>query len=417
MSNATPIDGMFGGIGRALSSRSYRIYWVGQVFHVQGIWVLRIAGGWLIFEMTNSAVWLGAIGFALSAPMLVLAPFAGAASDRIGHRKLASFAVFWGVPVLFLTMALTWAGMMTPVLLFILLTLQACLIALEYPARQALIPALIEPKHLTEAMGLNWATFNTAAFTGPLIAGLLITLGGAKLGFAAALFTYTAMLFALFRLRHLPTPASRRFNLASLASDVMDGVRYIRNHDQLPLLMAMYGFSSLLLRPYVDLMPGIAAQVFNQDASGLATLLAASGAGALSMAALMTYFAGRFALVPTFIWGAAGTAVFLLGFSQVSSLVLATGLLFAVGGLLTAFAVAATTLVQSTVDNAYRGRVIAITLALYIGTPAIGAFALGWLAESLGFQSAIATGAGLALIIVIVLFRRALRLPVTQPAK
>ena len=135
------------------------------------------------------------------------------------------------------------------------------------------------------------------------------------------------------------------------------------------------------------------------------------------MAALMTYFAGRFALVPTFSWGAAGTAVFLLGFSQVSSLVLATGLLFAVGGLLTAFAVAATTLVQSTVDNAYRGRVIAITLALYIGTPAIGAFALGWLAESLGFQSAIATGAGLALIIVIVLFRRALRLPVTQPAK
>ena len=273
MPEPRPFAGVLGGIGRALSSRPYRIYWFGQLFHVQGVWVHRISAGWLIFEMTESAAWLGAIGFALSAPMLILAPFAGAASDRVGHRRLASFAVAWGIPILLLTAFLTWVGLMTPLLLFVLVALQAGLIALEYPPRQALIPALIDPKYLTEAMGLNWATFNTAAFTGPIIAGLLITIGDAKLGFASVLFTYSAMWLALFMLRHLPVPAPRPFGLSDLTTDVVAGLRYIGDHERLPILLVMYGLASLFLRPYVDLMPGFAAQVFNQGASGLATLL------------------------------------------------------------------------------------------------------------------------------------------------
>ena len=92
--------------------------------------------------------------------------------------------------------------------------------------------------------------------------------------------------------------------------------------------------------------------------------------------------------------------MFLLAFSRTDSLWVAATLLFAVGGLLTAFAVAATTLVQSSVVNAYRGRVIAITLALYIGTPALGAFVLGWFAEIAGFQNAVATGAAFVVIVI-----------------
>jgi MFS family permease len=409
MSNSPTLNRYFGGFARALSSRRYRIYWTGQLGHMQGIWFYRIAAGWLMFELTHSPAWLGAIGFAMAIPILLISPIAGAVGDRIGHLRMAIISLTAGLPVMAAITALSWAGLMTPILLLVLFLVLTTFVAFEYPGRQALVPSLVPPEHLTEAMALNWSAFNTAAFTGPLLAGLLLSLGGATLSFAAVVVTYTIMLQALLRLRTQDDAPARSLNFSDLAADFCAGLRYTGAHRIIPLVLAVHVIAQILLRPYVDLMPGIAETVFAEGLSALATLLAASGIGAVIVAVVMTFLAGRFNLFRVLIFCAIAAAVVVVLFAATTNLWIAAVLVAALGGMLTGIGIASSTLIQRSVDEAYRGRVVSIMLALYIGGPSLGTLAVGWVSEFIGFQPALAAAAVLSVVITLALTRRTLR--------
>ncbi len=415
MSISPTLNRYFGGFARALSSRRYRTYWTGQLFHMQGIWFYRIAAGWLMFEMTHSPAWLGAIGFAMTVPILLISPIAGAVCDRIGHLRMAIIALTCGLPVMVLIMALTWAELMTPILLISLFLILTTFVAFEYPGRQSLVPSLVPPEHLSEAMALNWSAFNTAAFTGPLLAGLFLSLGGATLSFGAVVFTYSMMLQALIRLRRNDDPPAQSLKFLALTNDFLEGLRYTGAHRLIPFVLAMHVIAQILLRPYVDLMPGIAKTVFAEGLSALATLLAASGVGAVIVAGVMTFLAGRINLVRTLVFSAlAGVAMVVL-FTTTKNLWIATLLVAVLGGLLTAVGIASSTLIQASVDNDYRGRVISILLALYVGAPSLGALGVGWLSEFIGFQLALAAAALLSLAVTLTLMRPTLKRGAEMP--
>ena len=89
MISKTLLEQYFGGIGRALSSRNYRVYWYGHLFSSNGVWIYVISSQWLIFHLTQSPAWLGAIGFAYLAPVFFIGPIAGAIADRFGQRRTA----------------------------------------------------------------------------------------------------------------------------------------------------------------------------------------------------------------------------------------------------------------------------------------------------------------------------------------
>ena len=409
MSKDPTLDRYLGGFARALSSRRYRIYWTGQLCHMQGIWFYRIAAGWLMFELTQSPAWLGAIGFAMTVPILVISPIAGALCDRIGHLRVAIISLAGGLPVMALIMALTWAGMMTPVLLTFLFLVLTTFVAFEYPGRQSLVPSLVPSEHLSEAMALNWSAFSVAAFTGPLLAGLLLGLGGATLSFGAVVLTYALMLQALLRLRRVDDPPPLPLQMSRLVADLREGLRYISSHRLIPIVLSVHVAANVLLRPYVDLMPGIAETVFVEGVSALATLLAASGGGAVIAAAVMTIMAGRFHLVRTLVTSALAGAAAVIFFPAVTNLWAAAVFVAVIGGLLTAISIAASTLIQKTVDEAFRGRVVAIMLALYIGAPSLGTLGVGWISEFVGFQPALAGTAVLSAVVTLFLKRPTLR--------
>lgn len=417
MTISPTLNRYFGGFARALSSRRYRIYWTGQLCHMQGIWLYRIAAGWLMFELTHSPAWLGAIGFAMTLPILLISPIAGVICDRIGHLRMAIIAIACGLPVMAITMALTWAGLMTPILLIVLFLILTTFVAFEYPGRQSLVPSLVPPEHLTEAMALNWSAFNTAAFTGPLLAGLLLSLGGATLSFAAVVLTYALMLQALLRLRTTADPPAQSLVISRLATDLLEGLRYTGAHRLIPLVLAMVFITQVLLKPYVDLMPGIAKTVFAEGLSALATLLAASGVGAVIVAGLMTFLAGRFHLIRTLVYCAFAAVAMVLLFATTKNLWIGAVLVAALGGLLTAIGIASSTLIQATVDDDYRGRVISILLALLIGATSLGTLGVGWLSEFIGFQPALAAAAVLSAVVTLALMRPILNrgAEITQP--
>ncbi len=391
---ATP----FAGARRALASRGYRVYWIGQIPHVQGIWIHRVAAGWLIFDLTGSPAWLGAIGFAMAAPSLLLSPIAGAICDRMGHRRTSVLATTGGMFVIALTATLTFLQLVTPFLLFALVTLHAVCVAFEFPSRQALVPALLDRSVLTEGMAMNWAVFNVAFFTGPLIAGILLTLGGPQLGFATAVCTYAWMAVALFRIP-LDEPKMHSVKFNGLWRDIASGIAYTRNHPIIPSIIGLQVAASLLVRPYIDLMPGFAVQVFGRDEQGLAILLAASGIGALIFSVALTMFSRERWLVYTFVAGMIGSATMLLVFTATDQFWLGAMCLVLVGGLATTTGIANATLIQQYVDASYRGRVVSLNMAFQVGAPALGAFSLGWLAEFVGLRWALGSGAVLVICV------------------
>lgn len=400
----------FGGVGRALAYRPYRIYWVGQVPHVQGQWIYRVAAGWMMFDMTHSPAWLGATGFAMSAPALLLSPLAGALCDRIGHRRMSLFATATSALVVLTTAALAYAGLMTAPLLFALVLLLAISIAFEFPARQSLVSVLLDRSILAEGMALNWAVFNAAFFTGPLFAGLLLAGGGPPLAFAAVGAACLWMFTALARIPLAEGPR-RGAEASGLLADVVSGIRYTLAHPVIPIVIALQVAAAMLIRPYVDLMPGFAGAVYGRGEEGLATLLAGSGIGALVVSVGLTLF-GREAWLPhVFVIGAACAGVALIAFAATDSYWLAVGILLIVGGGTTATGIANATMIQQYVDPGYRGRVVSLNMAFQMGTPAFGSLALGWLAEFVGLQPAVAV-AGVVFLAVMAPFGRTLfRMP------
>ena len=76
-------------IARALGHRNFRLFFVGQTVSLIGTWMQRIAVGWLVYRLTDSAFLLGLVGFAGQIPAFFLAPFAGVLADRWNRHRLA----------------------------------------------------------------------------------------------------------------------------------------------------------------------------------------------------------------------------------------------------------------------------------------------------------------------------------------
>ena len=408
-----------GGMGRALSARNYRVYWYGHLLSSNGIWIYLISSQWLIFHLTDSPIWLGAIGFAYLAPLFFLGPLAGAISDRYGHRRAGIVAASFGIVVSLLTALVITAGVLTPLLMLILTIFQGIFMAFDFPARQALIPQLIERKNLSAAIGMNWATYCVAGFTGPVVGGAILSLGnsvygrpmGAAMSYTASAFALSCMVLALTQVRvvnPLRTEIQSELLIPAVWSELKAGVYYILESTHLKIIMGLSVFVALFLRSYQNLMAGLAKDVFQLDEQGLGNMLALSGSGALFAAVIFAIRGKTEGLTQVFVCGIAMSAFALLVF--VSNTYIASALVAVtfIGGLIVATEMSAQTLVQNIVTDEYRARIISINLAIAVGSPAFGTFVIGWFAEIVGLRMALGTSALTALIAVIFFGRKLL---------
>jgi MFS family permease len=369
-----------------------------------------------MFQLTHSPAWLGTVGFALSGPALVLAPFSGALCDRFGHRRTALFSTLSGMTIVLVTAIITGAGWINPPLLVFLILLLGISISIEFPARQALVPGLLAREILTEGMALNWAVFNVGFFTGPLFAGLMLSAGGPGIAFLAAAGCYTCMATALATIDTGVDEDRSHSAPTRFLDDMKAGIRYTTSHARIPAIIGVLMIVSLLIRPYVDLMPGFAGAVFDRAESGLATLLAGSGIGALVVAVAMTLYGKERWLIRVLVGGSILSSIALFAFANTPDFALAVAVLFVVGGSTTAAGIANATLIQHEVDPAFRGRVVSLNMAFQLGTPALGSLSLGWLAEFVGLQKALA-GAAVVVLIAVAIFSRKLRFkPAGEPS-
>ena len=376
---------------RALGSRNYRLFFLGQGISMVGTWMQRIALGWLVYRMTDSAALLGVVGFASQIPAFVLAPLAGVVADRVHKLRLLIFTQTAAMLQALVLAALVLLGHITVTHIIILSVVLGCINAFDIPTRQALMVSTVDRREdLSNAIALNSAMFNSAKMIGPAIAGLLVALVGEGWCFFINGMSYIAVLGALFSMRMTLT---NNHNSGKVAHGFIEGFRYVCGHARIRSVLLVIALVSFAGMPYGTLMPLFARDILGGNAQTLGYLMGAAGIGAIIGAVVL---ASRSTTRRLETWIAAAMAVFslaLVAFALSSTLWVSLALLPLAGcGMMVATA-AANTLVQSVVEDDKRGRVMSFWTMAFMGTMPLGSLLAGAAADHIGGPLTLTAGA------------------------
>jgi len=390
----------FANVVRVLRIRNYRVYTAGNSISLVGTWMQRASVLWLAWALAHSTIWLGGVSVADLLPTLVLSPVAGVLADRVDRVRLIRATQVIAMVQAVLLAALTFTGIITIELLFLLTLALGAANAVNQPARLALIPNLVDRASLASAIAVNSLVFNGARFVGPAVAGIILDHGSIGLAFALNAATYVPFILALARIRLIPDAALPPRTAAGRAflGDTLAGYAYALRHPGIGRMILLFAVTCFSLRGFIEMFPGFADVVFGRGAVGYTWLTATLGLGAVAGGLWMVRRPGIHGLTALIIGHTCLVALAALGFTATASYWVAIVCVFICGFSLVTTGISAQTLIQSAVDPAMRGRVLGFYGMLFRGGPAFNALVLGWLASEIGLRLAVAAGALVCLL-------------------
>lgn len=392
------------GIGRALAERNFRLFTVGSMFSLIGQWTQRIAIGWLTWELTHSGTWLGLIAFADLFPTVVVTPFAGALADRLDRRRMMTITQTLAMLQATALAALTLTGLIAIWSLFLLALFLGVVMSFNVAARLALVAGMSRRENLPTAIGINAAIFNGARFVGPAVGGFIIAVWGVGGAFVFNALSFLALLIALFMMHDLH-PDETPMRKGGMIGQIGEGFSYARHHRGIGPMLLVIAAVAFGVKPYLELLPGIADQVYQGGAQSLAQLTAATGLGALLMALWLAQRGSVRGLTMIALVNMAAAALAVLVFAVNDIYWLGLVCAFVAGAAMTAAGTGTQTLMQNAVAGAVRGRVMSLYGIIFRGAPAVGALLLGTLSEFIGLQPALAIGGAVTLAVFLWLWR------------
>jgi MFS family permease len=373
---------------RALRTRNYRLFFVGQVMSVFGNWVQGTAIAWIVLRAAGDSTGLGAIIALQFLPLVLLGAYAGTLADRYDKRRILILANTGAATVALATAFLVSGGADSVLVLAPMSLLLGCASAFETPTRQSFIAQLVPPEDIESAVGLNNATVTGTRIVGSAAAGLLISVLGASICLYVNAASFVAVIVALFMMRPYelrPAPVAERGR-----RQVRDGFRYaIRTPEVRFVLLAMAVVGTLSLNP--DVVVPLLARITFDSGPGLFAIFSASAAVGALTGSLMT---ARFKRSTVSLIGRA-----VLGFGVIYSLTaFAPWAWLALMGLAGSFFFAllyigsSNARLQHESDDAYRGRVMALYMILFLGSTPIGSVVVAGLAQATNPRVAILVG-------------------------
>jgi MFS family permease len=386
----------------ALKYRNYRLWFTGQLVSLFGTWMQTTAQGYLVFQLTDSPVYLGYVGFAAGVPAWLFTLYGGVVADRMPRRTLMLITQTAMMLLAFALAALVFADLVQPWQIVILAFLLGVANAFDGPARLAFVVELVDREDLTNAIALNATTFNLATATGPAMAGLTYALIGPAWCFMLNGLSFLAVIWALLRMKlPPPKPAAKR---ASTWADLGEGVRYIARHPAIRTLIGLVGMTSLFGISFATLFPAWAVDILGGDATTNGLLQSARGLGAL-ISALVLASLGRFRFKGKLLTlGTIAFPILLLLFTFMRSLPLALLVLVGTGMAVILIMNVANALVQGLVPDALRGRVMSVYSMTFFGCMPLGALWVGAVAEYANAPIAMIIGALVSLLFGVLLF-------------
>ena len=260
----------------ALQYPKFRAYWLGLFSAVTGFQMFRVGQLWLIYEITDSPVFLGYVGVANAIPGMVFNLVGGVFADKLDKRLLVMSTQSLTGSLILLLGVLTMTGSVQAWHILTVAFLAGAVEAFDTPARQAMYPHLIERKVMTSAVAMNSVIWQSTRIIGPAIAGFIIDLVNTSVSFFVAGAGFVVMAVVMFFLKVPNIPTGSKGNPAQ---DMLDGLRFIKGNSIFAFLMSMSFFNSLFGTSYIMLMPVFAVDILEVGARGQGLLLGIGGLG------------------------------------------------------------------------------------------------------------------------------------------
>lgn len=371
---------------RVLVGSQFGLFFAGNGLSLVGTWMQRIACGWLIWDWTHSAFWLGILAAGDLLPVVAIGPFAGVAADRWDrlrqnlHAQVASALLAVLTAVLLATEHLGLIG------LILLITAQGTLSAAIQPARLAMIQQMVPREDMGTAVALNSVNVNLARLLGPAAAGLMILYTDIVWIFAVNAAVTFVFVLILTRLRLAPHPRGPRNR--TFFGEMTDGFGHILRAQPLWLILLVMLCGGSMVRAMMELMPAIAAGTFSDNATGLAALTSAAAFGAVVSGLTMGRSRAVRLLYGVLLWWSFGAAA-AVALTQAQDSAMAVIAAVVIGFTTTRGLVSTQTFVQLTTPDELRGRVLSVHGLVARGSPALGALVIGFAADRVGLARAV----------------------------
>jgi predicted MFS family arabinose efflux permease len=376
----------------AFRFRDFRLMWTGNLLSNIGTWMQRVAQPWLVLNLSHSPFLLGLDAFAADIPLLALLLVGGVVADRRSRRTIITISQVVQLTTAGLTAALVFTGhiqvWMVIVFSFVVGTVQA----FSVPAYQALIPALVDRRHLGNAIALNSTQFNLSRVVGPVLAGVVMASLGSGWCFALNSLSFLALIYALHAIR-MPEGGRAEGEQAGLVA----GVRAVFSNRELGSLILIILFSSLFSGPLLTFIPVLARDVYHAGAGGFSFLLSVFGTGALLGAIAIASFETTAASLRAVLLSAAALALAVIGISVAATVTIATPLVFIAGVAFIGCNAIANTRLQAGVPDHLRGRAASLYVLAFRGSLPLGNLLTGLSVGHFGARPALILNGCLAL--------------------
>ncbi len=367
---------------------------MGLIVSVVGSWMQRTAQGWLVYELTGRAIYLGLVAACGTLPMLLLSLPAGVLADRVRKRNVLLVTQSLAMLQAFVLAILIYTEVVRVWHVMVLAGTLGAIWAFDMPTRHAMVLELVDRDDALNAVSLNSTAFNTGRILGPALAGVLIAAAGMAFCFLINGVSFLALITALGLMAARPPASSSR---ASFAREIGVGVAWARRNPVPLALLSLITIVGLFALSHPVLLPVFAGDIFQVGPTGYGLMMAAYGVGSLSAAIFLTvagggWPAGLLVTIGSFIYPVA-----MLGVAGAPVYVVAIGALFCMGAGLMAFNVVANTMLQKHSPDELRGRIMSFRSFLFAGMSWIGDVQMGVLGEWFGARIAYGISAAVCL--------------------
>jgi predicted MFS family arabinose efflux permease len=387
-------------IFKAFQYRDFRLMWIGACTSSIGTWMQIVAQGWLIYRLSHSARLLGMDQFLAGLPIFLFTIIGGVVADRSERRKILLMSQ-WVQMASAATLTVLVALGLTHVWPILCLSFVSGLAqAFGGPAYSALIPTLVEPEDMPNAIALNSIQFNLAVTVGPALAGITLAKLGEKWCFGLNALSFLAPIISLSMISSRFVPDSTK---QSMYKSMTQGIKFIWHHGSMVGLIVLAFLMTFLSMPMRTYIPVFVKDIFHRGPETFGYLLSVMGIGSICGSLAVAGIGnirnkGRFALTMLICLGLG-----IAGFSLSKSLPFSYSMLAFVGASMMAVFATVTSLVQLIITNEMRGRVMSVYNFAFRGGMPMGNLLSGWLVPM--FTAPIVLGVnGLVLVVVALYF-------------
>ena len=373
---------------KAFRSRNYRLFFCGQSISLIGTWMQRTAVYWVIYTATHSALMLGLAVFAAQFPSFLFSPLGGVVSDRYNRYRVMIItqvaplvqAVLLVVVVMFTQYAL-WE-------IFALSVLLGTINAFDVPARQSMVNEIINHKEdLPNAIALNSSMVNIARLIGPAISGIVLEKMGAGTCFLINAISFIAVILCLLFMR-LPKHIRQQHTKKAI-HEFKEGWKYLKRTPSISLVILLIACISISVLPFTTLLPVFAKVIFKGNAATFGYLNSAIGLGAIGGTIFLASLKAGVNLKKILFINLLILGVGLILFSHITNLSVA--LLFAIlsGFGMMSQTTITNTIIQTSVSQEMRGRIISYFAMAYFGMLPLGGLLIGMVSQYIGAPNTI----------------------------